>query len=108
MPVAMRSITNVDPGSVSSRVELSLWPPLRWYGHFILAGTKTQPVIFLFKNRFNTATSLLPADFWGHLVTVLTGIHCILKCACYNLNQADTDWFTRVDFMVISISWKTG
>ena len=43
---------------------LALRPP-RYYGHFILARTKAQSVIFLFKEPLNAATALLRPVFFG-------------------------------------------
>lgn len=62
MPVTMRSITNVDPGTVSTRVELALCHPVDTATLFWPEQKLSQSFSYL-KNRFNTATSLLPPDF---------------------------------------------
>ena len=55
----------------------ALLRPSHNYCRFILSQIKAQSVIFLFKEPLIATTLLKWPDFYGPLVTGLTGFHCM-------------------------------
>ena len=56
---------------------LVIWP-LRYYGHLVLAAQQIGHTFCCKETLVNTVTSLLWPIFFGPLVTILTGFHCIM------------------------------